>query len=295
MTDQSQARRPMRVAAAAVIASLSLLLTGCFIMPGKFTSSLELGEDQNFAFSYEGEIFFAAFADPGIGAEEEFTPEPCYVDGTDEVRECSTNELEGQRAEWDANAQAREAEAVQKAEQAKAMLGGIDPSDPEAIEEFKRLLLRQKGWSRVEDKGNGTFDVSYRIEGKLTHDFMFPVIEGVPTTSPFVQVLLREGEVVRVNAPGYSAQSENNPMMAMMGGMGALAGLAALAPDSEDGNSEMPPFPMIEGTFTLTAAPGMSILANNTDEGPSDTGAGQKLEWKIDPTTKAAPTALFKM
>ena len=154
----------------------------------------------------------------GAGAEE-FEASECYDDETYEQRTCTNDEIAEQRAEWDAGAEMRAAEATQQAEQMSAMMGGIDPSDPEASAQLVSLLLRQKGWDRVEDKGDGVFDVSYYVEGELSHDFMFPVIEDVPMTNPFVQMILRDGETVRINAPGFSNSNESNPMSAMMGGM----------------------------------------------------------------------------
>ncbi|MEL6485883.1 MAG: hypothetical protein AAFQ13_01890 [Pseudomonadota bacterium] len=292
-----ETRGPLRAAAAALVASLSLLLTGCFITPGKFTSELVLGPDLDFTFTYDGEIFFlglAQLAEMEEGAKE-FEPEACFVDNSFEERECTRNELEGQRAAWEAEAEQRAAEAAQKAEQMSALMGGIDATDPEATAQFIRLLQRQKGWDRVEDKGDGVFDVSFRIEGKLTHDFQFPVIEGVPSTNPFVQLFLRDGNVVRVNAPGFSAQNDDNPMGAMMGGLAGMAGMAALAPEGEADGEQMPNIPTIEGTFTIVTTGGMQIRANNTDEGANPTPTGEMLTWDISPRTKAAPTALIDL
>lgn len=296
MTKPIENQRPLRAAATAVLASLSLLLTGCFITPGAFTSTLDLGADDEFTFTYEGEIFFlglSQLAEMG-GTGQEFEPQPCYVDGSFEERECTRNELEGQRAEWDANAEERAAKAAQEAEQLSALLGGIDASDPEATQKFTQLLLRQKGWDRVEDKGNGVFEVSYSLTGKLTHDFAFPVIEGVPSTNPFVQIFLRDGDVVRINAPGYSAQNEDNPLGAMMGGLAGMAGMAAAMGDDAPLGGEAPPeFPTIDGTFTIATTSGMTIKANNTDEGATQSPSGETLMWDIDTRTKAAPTALI--
>lgn len=298
MTKPIQNHRSLRHVAAAMLAGFSLLLTGCFITPGKFTSELVLGPDQDFTFTYEGEIFFlglSRLAEMGESAKE-FEPEECYVDGTSEVRECTRNEIEGQRSAWKSGESQRTAEAKQQAEQMSAMMGGIDPADPEAVVKFTRMLLRQKGWERVVDKGDGVFDISYRLNGKLTHDFMFPVIEGVPSTNPFVQVLLRDGDVVRVNAPGFSAQNDENPMAAMMGGMGAMAGLAALGEEGEGGEKPaMPDIPQIEGTFSIVLKGSKRILANNTDEGASRTPTGEVLVWEISPRSKAAPTALVDL
>ena len=282
-----------RIFATAMLAGLSLLLTGCFITPGKFTSELVLTEDDRFTFTYEGEIFFlglSSLAEMGAAAEE-FTPDTCYDDDTFEERECTAEELAEQRANWDAMAEFRAAEAAREAEQMSAIMGGIDPSDPEASAELVALLERQEGWNRVVDKGDGVFDVSYSVSGELSHDFMFPVIEDFPMANPFVQIILRDGDVVRVNAPGFAASNESNPMGGMMGGMAGMAGLAALG--GEEGAPEMPDIPVIEGTFTIVTSG--NIRANNTDEGPADTAEGQRLEWEISPRTSAAPTALIDL
>jgi hypothetical protein len=283
-----------RIAATALLAGLSLLLTGCFITPGKFTSELVLTEQNRFTFNYEGEIFFlglSSLAQMG-SASEEFAPQECFSDETFEQRECTEDELAQQRADWDAGAEFRAQQAAEQAKQLAQVMGGIDPTDPEASAELVRLLLRQKGWNRVEDKGNGMFDVSYSVSGELSHDFVFPMIEGFPMTNPFVQLILRDGEVVRVNAPGFAAQSESNPMAGMMGGMAGLTGLAALGNEGEQ-PAETPNLPMLEGTFTIVTS-GM-IRANNTDEGSVTTARGEELVWTISPRTSAAPTALIDL
>lgn len=286
----------IRCLAAGVLAGLSFVLTGCFITPGKFTSELLLAQDESFTFTYEGEIFFLGLSSlAGMGAAaEEFEPKECYDEETYEVRECTEAELAQQRADWDASAPQRAEEAKKKAEQMSAMLGGIDPSDPEATEELRQLLLRHKGWNRVEDKGDGVFDVSYSISGKITHDFLFPVIEGVPGTNPFVQMIVRKGNVVRVNAPGFATDSGDNPMTGLVGGMAGMAGLAAMEGRRNDKMAEeMPDIPKLEGTFSIVMKGNLDIRANNTDEGPSQTPDGEVLTWEISPRTREAPTALI--
>lgn len=285
---------PIRLKAAAMLAGLSLLLSACFISPGKFTSQLELNGEDDFTFSYEGEIYFlglSGLAEMGAGMDS--FEASCFDEDTFEERECTAAEEAQQRAEWDAGAEARAAKSQQEAEQMAAMLGGIDPTDPEAAEELRQLLLRQKGWNRVENKGDGLYDVSFSVSGELSHNFIFPVIEGVPTTNPFVELILRDGNVVRVNAPGFAAQNENNPFGAMMGGMAGMAGLAAMGEGASGGSNEMPNIPAIEGTFTIVTD--AAILANNTDEGPASSQSGQALSWDISPRTKTAPTALIDM
>jgi len=55
----------------------------------------------------------------------------------------------------------------------------------------------------------------------------------------------------------------------------------------------MPNLPVMDGTFTIRTAPGMRILANNTDEGPATSAAGDVLTWQINSRTTQAPTALI--
>ncbi len=290
----------IRLRTAAVLAGFALALTGCFMTPGKFTSELALTGPDSFTFSYDGEIFFLSLsklAQMDAASGDAFAAS-CYEEKTYESRDCSAEEEAVLREEWQAAAQERAEQQMNEARQMAALMGGIDPSDPKAAEELVALLKRQKGWDRVVHKGDGLFDISYRVSGTLGHDFLFPMIEGFPTTNPFVQMIQRKGGQVRINAPGFAAQNVDAGMGAMMG-MGSLAGLAALgARDSTDDAGEdtgpMAGFPVIDGTFTVRAAPGMRILANDTDEGPDAlTDGGNVLTWHITARTTKAPTALI--
>ena len=284
----------IKLRAAGLLVVASLALSSCFISPGKFDSNLQLENDGTYSFNYDGEIFFLGLSDlakMGKGPGE-FAAEDCFDEETYDPRECTDDELAQQRAEWDERATQRAEKAERDAKEMAAVMGGIDPTDPESTEDLRKLLLRQKGWNKVEALGNGLFDVEFAIAGQLSHDLMFPVIEGFPTTNMFVQVILRDDNVVRVNAPGFAAQGDSNPMGAMMGGMSELAGLAALGKGGPDGENT-PQTPSLEGTFTITT--NGDILANNTDEGPVVEGTASVLSWAIDNGTKAAPTALVKL
>lgn len=293
----------VRLRAVAVLTGCALTLSGCFITPGKFTSELALTGPDSFTFSYEGEVFFlglSKLAQMGASMDDTFTAE-CF-DEFFETRECRPEEDAEQRATWDEGAAERIEAKKKEAKQMAALMGGIDPSDPKAADELVTLLQRQKGWDRVVHKGDGVFDVSYRVSGTLGHDFLFPMIEGFPATNPFVQMIQRKGGQVRINAPGFAAQGGDAGGMGGLGsmmGMGSLAGMAALgageqAEGSEEGSAPLPGVPMIDGTFTVRAAPGMRILANNTDEGQSaGTAGGEVLTWRITPRVAQAPTALI--
>ena len=271
-----------------------LLLTGCLITPGKFASDLALMKDGSFSYSYKGEIQLLALsklAEMGADSEDEFEAEDCYEDNGYDTRTCTEDEIKAQKAEWDANAEIRQMKRDEEAEQMKVFMGGMDPSSPEAAEEFAATLSRQKGWNSVSHRGDGLFDVDFAINGTLSHDFAFPVIEKMPVGSSFVSVTLRKDGKVRVDATGFAAQGAGNPMQGMMGGMMGLAQLEGSK--SKDGETAPPKVVMPEGTFTITTD-GM-ILANNTDEGPVDAAAGKVLSWEITPRTEQAPTALIDL
>lgn len=290
--------RGIRHMAAAVLAGLALALGGCFMSPGRFTSELAITGPDSFTFQYEGEIFFLGLSKLAMmdAASTAFSAS-CFDDETLQSRDCTPEEEAGQRAQWDAGAEARAAEAAGKAKQMAALMGGIDPSDPRAADELVKLLSRQQGWDRVVHKGDGLFEVSYRITGTMGHDFTFPTIEGFSQTNPFVQVYLRKGGQMRINAPGFAAQNPEAGGMGALLGAGSLAGMAALgAAENSDGGSAatIPGLPTIDGTFTIRTATGMRILANNTDEGPAPAGgAGEALTWQISPRTTQVPTALI--
>lgn len=286
----------IRSKAATLVAGISLTLTGCFISPGSFTSELTLAETDQFTFIYDGEIFFlglSKLAQMGATADEAFSP-TCYDDETFDTRDCTAAETAEQRREWDADASERMAKRKQQAEQMAVMMGGIDSSDPKAADDLVRLLERQQGWEQVEHLGDALFKVRYAISGTLAHDFMFPVIEGFPTTNPFVQTFARKNGQLRINAPGFTAQGGDSGLGGVMGGMGALAGLSAMSNDAGP-DAAMSSAPVLDGTFTIRTTGAMAIRANNTDNGPETTTTGEQLTWKISSRTAQMPTALIEL
>ncbi len=272
-----------------VVVALGLLLSACLLAPGKFASSLDVRKDGRFTFTYSGEMHFLAlseFANDGkkkSGNDDVFTPEPCTTSNGAQ-RECSSAELDRQMRDWEErqkNAAEREAD---EAKQMTAMMGGVDMSDPQTAEEFAASLRRQVGWKRVDYKGKGLFLVEYAISGTLSHDFVFPTMEGFPMANTFIQLSLRDDGTVRIDAPGYSSGASGGPLK-------GLASLAAM--DTSNKNKDTPKLPAIDGTFTITTDG--EILANNTEEGPQDDPRGRKLSWKISERTEAEPTALIKL
>ena len=287
-----------RTLKAGLVTGTALLLSGCFLSPGTFTSELQINDDGRFAYRYDGEINIIGvgqMAEMGAALDDdEFIAAPCETDDGEE-RDCTQAELKAQEQEWDETAPERAVEREQEAQMMKVMLGEVDLSDPDRAAEFTRKLERQKGWNSVTYREDGVFDVSFAVDGMLTHDFLFPMMEGFPMPGAFVQVYLRDDDQVRIEAPGFGG-SGGAGGMGGLGSMGGLGALMAMAGESEDSSSEGPDLsnlPVIDGQFSITT--NATILANNTDEGPVATPTGSVLNWKIDAQTLASPTALLQL
>lgn len=278
--------------ASAFVAAASLALAACIVSPGKFESTFEVRRDGTFTFTYDGQIYLLALsrlAEMSAATEEEFVETPCYNDEDFEERPCTAEEIAEQREYWEQQADARKQQREREAEQMRQFLGGIDPADPAAAEELATRLRRQEGWRRVEYRGDGLFEVEFSLSSRLGHDFAFPTLERFPMSNSFVIANLRQGNSVRIEAPGFSVQGGGNPYQSMMSGMATAFPAASAA----EGGEALPQIPEMDGTFRIVTDG--RVLANNTDEGPSQGAGGQVLEWKVNRRTQAPPMALIQL
>lgn len=253
-------------------------LSGCFLQPGSFDSTLTVLEDGRFTYAYEGEIVMAGLGDLAEMADAAEGEEPCVDEDSGEERACTQAELDE-----------RAAKKAQEMAMMQAMMGQADMSDPQQMAEFASMLERQAGWNSVEVAEEGVFNVSFSITSQLGHDFDFPTIEGMPMGSSFVQLRLRDEGRVKVDAPGFSGTGAGGPMSGMMGEMfGAMAAGQAADESADDPALARP----IEGTFRIVT--NARILTNNTDEGPQDSPGGmQTLTWNVAPGASTTPAALL--
>lgn len=255
-----------------LIAALAapLLLTGCLLSPGKFTSSLDLKRDGSFTFTYVGEIIMVDMSTPPA----EFSPSPCYDENTYDERECTEDELAKQRKEFD------DAQASKTDEGGMVSKGMGDFGSEESISELVEQLKKQEGWKNVSYRGNRIIDVEYAISGNMSHGFSFPMVDGGAGVMPFVTMTRRKDGSVKVSAPAYSG-----------GGMGGeMASLGAMAAAS-GANGSKPEQPKADGTFTITTDG--NILTNNTEEGPTTSAGVATLKWVVNSRLDKGPEALI--
>lgn len=273
---------------------LPLALTSCFLIPGAFTSNLDLRKDGNFTFGYQGEIIFqspddmmkdskadiwsddkASCTGPVQGAMQSGEDEA----SSDESRPCTKAEMAEKKKEWEAEQKAA-ADKKLKDSQQFAALFGYSPMDDAANQKFAAQLMKYDGWKSVVYKGKGVFLVDYQITGKLGYDFIFPTFPQGDFIIPFVQLRKRDQGSVAVSAP------------ALIGGglRGMAAKMKALgAPDTND----VPRSTRTRGTLTVTTDG--EILTNNTENGPAKVANGRALSWAIDSSSEKVPEALVRL
>ena len=283
----------------AVAAALPLTLSSCLWGPGKFTSDLALNRKGTFVLDYRGEILLQM-------PEKEPAPEPwsskkvrCYANGNVDIvdadtsvdgaagvgeeaegnsRPCTTAEIERERAKYEKEEADRVARKRTENEQ-MAKLFGIPGSDDESNRRFASSLMKHKGWRSVTYKGKGRFEVDYHFEGRLDQDFAFPIMPDTDLLIPFITIRPRTDGSVKVTAP------------ALVGGGGIFAARAKSMglPDKGEGG----PPSRAEGRFTITTDG--EILTNNSEDGPTPSPGGRKVQWEVGPGSQKVPELLVKL
>ncbi len=297
------------------VLAFPLLLSGCFLMPGSFVSSLDVRRDGSFTFAYKGEMIFLSpddmmksgsaktwsddFARCFVDKEpyyDEYGPTAAAETASDAVKDakpdsevitsetggrpCKKDEIAKVKAQFDEQQEAarkrRETESAQF-----ATLFGFNPTDDEANRKFAATMMKYDGWKSVTYQGKGVFAVDYQISSRTGHDFLFPLIPQGDLVMPFVSLRKREGGGVGVVAPALVG-----------GGLKAMRtrveGMGRLASSELDGLGAR-----TKGTFTVTTDG--EILTNNTDDGPKTNGAVKTLTWDIGPNSDKIPEALIRL
>lgn len=202
-----------------------------------------------------------------------------------EERDCTPAEVEQQKKEWDEQQAKNKKDKEAAKKMFAAMLGGIDPSDPKTIERFTKEVERLAAWNKVEHQGNGVFLIDYATKGRLADDFAFPVIPRYALGNPMIHITRWDNGRVRIEAPTFHNDADVSLMSLMGAGGGMIPGMGG-------SNNKFEPVE-VKGSFTIRT--NARILANNTDEGPTNEGGLQVLRWDIGPKTYGPPMALLKM
>jgi len=265
-----------------------LLLAACFLLPGKFASTLDVRRDGHFAFAYKGEIVvFNPEAMNGKVTPVRDDPDaPCFGSASSPapVAATATRHVcsKAEQAARTANVARMNAEAAERrkheGEQLAKMIG-MDPGDESSMQAYAAVLQKQAGWRSVTYRGKGVFDVDFQQSGTLDRDFVFPLLPRTNYIMPFVVIRKRADGAVLVSAPGFHA----NPMAAFANGLNGMAGAAPKVPGTNGPQGSL--------TITSDAAP----LTNNTDDGPTRDGDRSVLRWAIGPASDKIPEALLPL
>lgn len=274
---------------------LPLVLTSCFLVPGAFTSNVDLRKDGTFAFAYTGEIIFQTPDEVMKDSKSEVWSDDkasCYgpVPGAkppaegeqtsaDENRACTKAEIAEKRKDWEAEQKAASGRKLKESQQFAALFG-YNPSDDAANQRFAAQLMKHDGWKSVVYKGKGVFQVEYRMTGKLAYDFIFPTFPQGDFIIPFVQLRKRDQGSVAVTAPALIG-----------GGMRGLASKMKMM--GAPGTDDIPQSTRTKGVFTVTTDG--EILTNNTEDGPIKAPNGRAMSWSIDSSSDKVPEALIRV
>lgn len=295
-----------------------LVLTGCFLLPGKFDATLKLLKGGQYEFSYVGEMQVFAGDDKDMEKPElkPFDPEKArcsdwveadgsrspssYYDSFSdseeavadaeeateagsfpkrEKRSCTDTELAELEEQEKALYERRKTDYEQRSNMMAAMFGGAVPGNDEALKKFAVTLRKYDGWEKVEYAGDNIFNVEYRVSGNFDRYFGFPIINDSATQYPFFQIVPRKSGELELQAPG-------------LGGQGGIMGMAMLGGFPGAGSSKEVPIKPIEGSFTLET--NGEVLGNNSPDGYSTEGELKIMRWDVKNLTES-PRALVKI
>jgi len=171
-----------------------LVLTGCFLAPGKFTSTLTINADRTFTYSYVGEVYALNPDDmmKGLGDDKDDEDDKSGTTKSD-FKQIALKEDDKSKDDDKAATDAR-------------------------FREMAAALAKERGFRKVEYVGDSKFLIDYRISGTLDHTFLFPYNVDAGIIIPFVVAEVRANGTVRVKAPGFANDSKSSSGLGGMGG-----------------------------------------------------------------------------
>jgi hypothetical protein len=304
-------------------AALSLALTGCFLLPGQFGSTLDLRKGGAFSFTYTGEILFQSPDKMGKKAVWNVKGAHCYKDRESEPyynEYESVTETASAATEGPMTAAKAAQDAVDAATEAAADETNSRPCNATEIAQLKKVWDGEQATKAAKDakdaeqfaqvfgfnpsddasmqkfavqltKQAGWKSATYAGKGKFNVDY---AITG-RLDHDFVFPIIGESQMMmpfvmlQRRADGsvlVSAPAYSTGTLAALGsGLGGVLGSSGI-------NENKPDQPgSAKGQFSLTT--NGEILTNNTAEGPVITGKDRKLVWEVGAIKDAPPRALI--
>jgi hypothetical protein len=201
-----------------------ILLTSCLLIPTRFQSTLDIGQDRSFTFTYVGEVQLLETSPSDIPTE--------------------TNE-----GVIDNDAQLAPATAAYQTQPSP----NRDGTEGEEAQ-FRRLveaLSKEYGYRSVRYLGERLLAIDYRISGNLDHGFVFPFNLDGEILTPFLAIELRGRDRIRVKAPGFAAEANGtstssmipankNPASLLDGQFTLTTSAEIISQNQEDGAQKLP-------------------------------------------------------
>jgi hypothetical protein len=164
----------------AFVAAASLVLASCILSPGKFVSTLHIGKDRAFTFTYVGEVILL---DPAAAMQK----------GMQEGMAAAGAGEEGGNSAAPATPAAPAAETAQSIAEGKAIA---------------EALSKEVGYRSVEYLGSNRFRVDYAMSGRLDRSFVYPVNLDAKSIIPWIAVEVRTDRTARVKAIAFGDPDE---------------------------------------------------------------------------------------
>ncbi|MEP2102634.1 MAG: hypothetical protein ABJP02_03675 [Parasphingorhabdus sp.] len=301
------------------VAALSapLLLSGCFLLPGKFNANLKILDGDRYEFGYTGQIQMSMPDDGKLKkpSNEPFdtaklkcrdrvyksngevnAQRPVYGDDYDQYgkdadpsidtskrsydivdRDCAEEEITKRKDEYDRQ-QARKLKRYnEESAMAGAFFGGPIPGDDESMAAFAKKLSKYQGWKKVEHAGGNIFDVEYSETGTIGNYFSFPVLPDAQMQYPFFQIIRRSDGAVELIMPGIAGQGSLFNVMMM-----------------KESGGKAPKISEIDGVLTVET--NGTVVNNNSIDGFTEKGDRKMMSWNIGKNAESedGPRALIR-
>jgi len=250
-----------RITRLALVLVAPLMLVGCLLAPGKFTSTLIINADRTFTYSYQGEVY-------AFDVNDAMKDMPSG--GDDDTKK--TDGVSLQRIGFDKGDQKSGKDDKNRKNDAKDDAKTKAETDAKN-REMAATLSKEAGFRKVTYVGDNKFVIDYQISGKLDHTYLFPYNLDAGIIIPFVAVEIRANGTARVKAPGFANDSKDS-----------ASGMAGS--DASKASAKL------DGTFILDTD--AEIVSQNNEDGVKVVNGRKSVTWKATPLSTTAPMAVVR-